>query len=152
MAKHNPEDTILMNMCVLRDENNNVLALDKVTGRYRGTTFPGGHVEKGEVFRDAIIREFQEETGLIIDNPVLCGLYHWYREDIHNILIVYSANSYKGEINSSREGEVYWIPLEELKKKDLATGTEHVIKLTESNEIFETVMRPDGDTYSGTLY
>lgn len=152
MGKHNPEDTILMNMCVLSDARGNVLAIDKVTGRYRGTTFPGGHIEKGEVFRDSIIREFYEETGLKIENPALCGVYHWYRGDLHNILFVYSSTSYTGKIRSSREGEVYWIPLAELKKKKLATGTEHVISLTEDSEVFECVMRPSEDTYKGTIY
>ena len=36
------EKMCLMNMCVIFDGKGSVLALDKVTGNYLGTTFPGG--------------------------------------------------------------------------------------------------------------
>ncbi len=39
-----------MNMCMICDNAGNVLALDKVNDSYTGTTFPGGHVEKNEIF------------------------------------------------------------------------------------------------------
>jgi 8-oxo-dGTP diphosphatase len=39
-----------------------------------GVAFPGGHVEKGESFTDTVIREVQEETGLTISSPRLCGI------------------------------------------------------------------------------
>lgn len=152
MSNHKPEYVLFTNMCVIEDENNNVLAIDKVTGSYRGTTFPGGHIEKNEVFNESVIREIKEETGLTIKNQSLCGVYHWYRDDIHNVLFIYHAKEFSGSLNSSREGRVYWIPLEDLKKKELATGTQHVIEMIENRNINECVMRPDGDTYTGTLY
>lgn len=39
-----------MNMCMILDGEGNVLALDKVNDSYTGATFPGGHVEKNELF------------------------------------------------------------------------------------------------------
>lgn len=41
-----------MNMCMIQDHKGNVLALDKVNDSYTGTTFPGGHVEANEIFRN----------------------------------------------------------------------------------------------------
>ena len=34
-----------------------------------GYTLPGGHVEMGESFVDAVVREMKEETGLTVLNP-----------------------------------------------------------------------------------
>lgn len=152
MGKHIPEEVELTNMCVVEDKDGNVLALDKVSGNYRGTTFPGGHIEKGEVFNHSMIREIKEETGLTIYDPKLKGVYHWYRNNIHNILFIYHATKYEGELKSSREGKVYWIPLEELKKKKLATGSEHVITMIETKEATECYMKEENGEYTGTLY
>lgn len=62
-----------MNMCMILDGEGNVLALDKVNDSYTGATFPGGHVEKNELFSKSMIREVREETGLTIEMPKLCG-------------------------------------------------------------------------------
>ncbi|MCC8150516.1 MAG: NUDIX domain-containing protein, partial [Lachnospiraceae bacterium] len=53
--KHPAEKAIFMNMCMLCD-GDMVLALDKTGSNYSGTTFPGGHVEAGETFSEAVIR------------------------------------------------------------------------------------------------
>lgn len=146
------EKMCLMNMCVIFDGNGNVLALDKVTGSYLGTTFPGGHIEKGEAFQESVIREVWEETGLEIKNPHLCGVYHWHKSGVHNMVFIYKAQNFQGEIKSSREGQVYWIPVDEFKKKELATGTEYVLEMIESGKLLECYMKAGTDGYTGTLY
>ena len=67
------EKVRFMNMCMIQDGRGNVLALDKVNDSYTGTTFPGGHVESGELFFQSMIREVWEETGLTIENPEFRG-------------------------------------------------------------------------------
>ena len=152
IMKHTPELVELTNMCVIEDANGNVVALDKVSGDYNGTTFPGGHIEKYEVFSHSMIREIKEETGLTIHDPKLKGVYHWYRNDIHNILFVYYTTDFEGKLLSSEEGRVYWVPLEELKHKKLATGSEHVITMIENNEATECVMVEKNGIYTGKIY
>ena len=146
------EQACITNMCVVSDNKGNVLALDKVKGNYFGTTFPGGHVEHEEIFHDSMIREVWEETGFTIENPLLCGVYHWHSDGVHNMIFVYKATKYSGELKSSDEGKVYWIPLEEMKKKELATGTIHIIEMYESDVCKECYMTDDGNGYRGVLY
>ena len=57
-----------------------------------------------------------------------------------------------GELKSSEEGKVYWIPLEELKKCELATGMEYVLELMESDQVNECYMKRKTEGYVGTLY
>ena len=50
------EKVIMTNMCMVFSENG-ILVQDKTDDDYSGITFPGGHVERGESFTDAVIRE-----------------------------------------------------------------------------------------------
>ncbi|XCP87088.1 NUDIX domain-containing protein [Roseburia hominis] len=147
-----PDPVCFMNMCMIYDEKGNVLALDKENDSYTGTTFPGGHVEKGEVFQESIIREIREETGLEIKNPQLCGMYHWIRSGVHNVLFLYKTNEFSGFLKSSEEGQVYWISLEGFKQKELATGMEYVLQILESSRTNECYMHLEKGKYVGTLY
>lgn len=53
------------NMCMICD-GSRVVVIDRKKRDWPGITFPGGHIEPGESFTDAVIREVQEETGLHI--------------------------------------------------------------------------------------
>ena len=67
----------------------------------------GGHVEPGEAFTKAVIREVWEETGLTIEHPRLCGLKQFPEEDgTRYIVMLYKANQFSGELRSSCEGNV----------------------------------------------
>lgn len=71
------EIVTLTNMCMVYDNNGNVLVQNRNNPDWPGITFPGGHVEPGEPFYDSVIREIKEETGLTIKNPQLCGVKDW---------------------------------------------------------------------------
>ena len=53
------EIVTITNMCMICD-GDKVLVQNKVNCDWAGITFPGGHVEKGESFTDAVIREVLE--------------------------------------------------------------------------------------------
>lgn len=149
--KERSEQVCFMNMCMIQDDKGNVLVLDKVNDSYTGTTFPGGHVEKGEMFTKSIIREVWEETGLTIRNPILCGVYHWTIDEIRNVVFLYRTSEYEGNLHSSEEGKVYWIPEEDFLKKDLAVGMERVWRIVHSGEAGECYMHLEENGYVGTL-
>ena len=56
------------------------------------------------------------------------------------MITLYRADRFIGELTSSEEGQVYWIPLEELKTKELATGMEYVLQILESEQVNESYM------------
>lgn len=146
------QPVIFMNMCMLKDESGNVLVLNKVDDDYSGVTFPGGHVEKGESYAESVIREFREETGLTIENPILAGVYHWEENGMEHVVFLYKACRYSGELCSSEEGEVFWIPQEKVLEQKLAVGMERVWKIMHSENVSECHMKRDGKDYMPFLF
>lgn len=61
-------------MCLVKDGEGRLLLEDRVDPEWPGVLLPGGHVERGESFVEAAIREVREETGLTIERPRLVGV------------------------------------------------------------------------------
>ena len=132
------EQVTLTNMCRVYDDKGNVLVQDKIDENWGGLTFPGGHVEKGESFVDSVIREVYEETGLKIENPRICGTKDWPREDGSRYIVVfYKTNKFSGTLKSSDEGEVKWMPLEQMKKEKMASDMDDMLKVFLQDDISE---------------
>ena len=127
------EKVIFMNMCMVYDKEGTVVALDKVGKNYSGTTFPGGHVEPGETFRESVIRVEQCHESTLR----LTGIYHWMTGDIKNVGFLYKTSEYEGKLISSEEGKVYWISGEEFLKKPLAPGMEQVWQMMHDEDAQE---------------
>lgn len=125
----------LCNMCMLQDAEGRVLVqerLPKPTNPWCGLTFPGGHLEAGESMVDSVIREMKEETGLTVSNLQSCGYIQWYKEQSQQqyIVFLFKSNSFSGEIKSSSEGRVFWMPLDEmLASKSLAPNMDKYIEV-----------------------
>ena len=118
----------LTNMCMVYD-GDKMLVQNRLDPSWPGITFPGGHVESGESFCASVIREVYEETGLTIENPLLCGIKEWENSDgSRYIVLLYKTNKFSGEIRSSDEGEIFWATREEILSRNM---TEHFAQMME---------------------
>ena len=135
------EEVELTNMCMICDGKGNVLVQNKVNHpTWHGWNFPGGHVEKGEYVTSSVIREMQEETGLTIKSPKLCGIkeFHKLKDGKRFIVFLYVAEKFSGELKASSEGEVFWYPLSELSKSDkLIDGFDEMLPVFTNSGISE---------------
>ena len=134
------EKTNLMNMCMVCD-GDKVLVIDRKKPNWPGVTFPGGHVEKDESLVDSVIREVKEETGLIINPPILCGITDWCNEKDRDVVLLYKATSFSGELKSSDEGEVWWEKYDNLRNLKLTSGFETYLKVYENDNLGELFYR-----------
>ena len=131
------ETVTLTNMCMITD-GTRVLVQNRVDPDWSGYTFPGGHVEPGESFTDAVIREVQEETGLTIEAPRLCGIKDWPEADgSRYMVLLYRAERFSGTLTSSGEGEVSWVELDELRSLPLADSMENMLRVFLEEDVSE---------------
>jgi 8-oxo-dGTP diphosphatase len=138
------EKAIFMNLCMVYDGQGNILVQNRKNPNWSGITFPGGHVEAGESFAEAVIREVWEETGLTIENPVLCGIKQWTEEDgARAVVLFYKTDRFSGELKSSEEGEVFWARREDFERLPLATDMAQTIRVFESDDFSECFYTQD---------
>lgn len=140
------EPAVFTNMCMVTD-GEKVLVLDRKKPDWPGICFPGGHVEKGESFVDSVIREVFEETGLTIEDPVLCGTKQFQDEDdARYVVFFFKASRFSGELRSSDEGEVFWINRKDLPQYPLSLDMEAMVQVMESDKLSEFYYyKEDGD-------
>lgn len=135
MAKE--EQAIFTNMCMITN-GNHVLVQDRKNPDWPGVTFPGGHVEPGESFVDSVIREVYEETGLVIEDPRLCGVKQFQTKNhARYVVFFFQASRFSGELKASDEGEVFWIDRKDLAKYPLAPDMEEMVKVMEDDRLSE---------------
>ena len=132
------ESAIFTNMCMVYDHEGNILVQDRKKPDWPGLCFPGGHVEPGESFVESVIREVYEETGLTIEKPRLCGTKQFQnRKGDRYVVLFYKTDRFSGELKSSDEGEVFWIPRHTLENYSLVDDFMDMVKVFEDDDFSE---------------
>ena len=138
------------NLCMVRD-GDRVLVIDRKKEDWPGITFPGGHVEVGESFTEAVIREVKEETGLRIVSPQICGMKDWMEDDIRYVVLFYKTEKFEGDLISSEEGEVWWEDLKELPNLDLSLDMEDMLRIFLEENLSEFFYYQGGEDWKYDL-
>ena len=147
------EKAVFTNMCMVYDHAGNVLVQDRLNPDWPGITFPGGHVEPDEAFTLSVIREVYEETGLTIENPVLCGTKQFRTSSgARYVVFFYKADKYHGTLRSSNEGKVFWLPRRELAQQHLAPDMMEMVRVMECENLSEFYYQNIEGNWKYTLY
>lgn len=132
------EKAIFTNLCMVYDDAGNILVQDRKDPSWPGLCFPGGHVEPEESFVESVIREVWEETGLTIAAPKLCGTKQFQTKSGERyVVFFYKTNRFSGELRSSDEGEVFWIPRTSLHQYTLCDDFESMVRVFEADDLSE---------------
>lgn len=130
------ESAELTVLCLIH-KNGRYLLQDRIKNDWKGYTLPGGHIEPGESIVDAVIREMQEETGLTIRHPHLCGVKQFPLEEGRYIVFLFETEEFEGDLRSSEEGTMHWIDERELSKVNLVEDFEDLIEVMLDDELME---------------
>lgn len=142
------EKAIFTVLVMVENEQGQLLMQDRLDRSYPGLCFPGGHVEPGEAFTAAAVRETREETGLTIEDPRLVGVKQFQTEnDERYVVFFYKATKFSGTLTPSDEGEVFWLRREELNNHTLVEDFTKMLKVFDSPDLSEFYYYKDEDQW-----
>ena len=104
---------VLVAACALVDADGRVLLAQRPQGKPMAGLweFPGGKVESGERPEETLIRELEEELGIVVREPCLAPLTfasHAY-PDFHLLMPLYVCRRWEGSV-TPREGQALaWV-------------------------------------------
>ncbi|MEW6709968.1 MAG: NUDIX domain-containing protein [Candidatus Riflebacteria bacterium] len=113
--------------------------LSKEIPEWEGSwTLPGGGLEFGESPEAAVVREVEEETGLIVRPEGVAGIDNLFierdYEDFHGIRIIYRTRVIGGELRHEASGTTdrcEWHPIKHLNDLKLVELVSNGIKMLE---------------------
>jgi 8-oxo-dGTP diphosphatase len=124
-------EILLVAACALVDPDGRVLIAQRPAGKTMAGLweFPGGKVEAGERPEDTLIRELEEELGIVVDEQCLAPLTfasHSYPE-FHVLMPLYICRRWNGTV-APREGQrLVWARPRELRNYPMPPADEPLI-------------------------
>lgn len=144
------ENVELTVLCLIED-GNRLLLQNRIKEDWQGYTLPGGHVEPGESFVDAVIREMKEETGLTVIGPRLVGVKQFPIKDGRYVVLLFKAEKWSGELVSSAEGQMEWIAYNSLSEVNTVNDLDDLLKVMNTPELTEFQYLVSGDEWTVSI-
>ena len=124
---------LLVAACALIDADNRILLARRPEGKTLAGLweFPGGKVEAGEAPEECLVRELEEELGIVTKVACLAPLTfasHAYPQ-FHLLMPLYVCRRYEG-IPTGREGqEIKWVRVRDLRDYPMPPADEPLIPI-----------------------
>jgi 8-oxo-dGTP diphosphatase len=122
---------VLVAACALVDADGRVLLTERPAGKSMAGLweFPGGKIEAGERPEETLIRELNEELGIVVREPCLAPLTfasHRY-PDFHLLMPLYVCRRWEGTV-TAREGQrLAWVRPNRLREYEMPPADEPLI-------------------------
>ncbi|MDV6331790.1 8-oxo-dGTP diphosphatase MutT [Asticcacaulis sp. 201] len=105
--------TVLVVAAALVDSDGRVLIAQRPEGKQLAGLweFPGGKVEPGETPENALIRELEEELGIVVKKACLAPFVfasHTY-DDFHLLMPLYLIRRWEGEPEAKEHKAIKWV-------------------------------------------
>lgn len=128
-------------MCYIKNNDKTLMLYrnkktnDVHKGKYVGL---GGKIEPGESPEEAIVREVNEESGLLLKKPILRGIITFpnFKDDEDWLMFLYIANEFTGEIIDSSEGTLEWIDNDKILNLSMWKGDLEFFKWLQDGRMF----------------
>ena len=122
---------VLVVACALIDVDARVLIAQRPAGKPMAGLweFPGGKVEEGERLEGTLIRELQEELGIVVQEPCLAPLTfasHAY-PDFHLLMPLYVCRRWGGIAQPMERQTLAWVKPNRLKDYPMPPADEPLI-------------------------
>lgn len=124
-----PEATV--SAIIMTPDRSKFLITRRKSGLYQGMwCLPGGHIDRDETMREAVIREVKEETGLDFDPQLFFCFDEIIPEhNIHTIAIIFDGTT-NGTISTQADEvtEIGWFSLAEIRKMAFAFRHKDIVE------------------------
>ena len=122
---------LLVAACALVDADGRVLLAERPAGKPMAGLweFPGGKVEEGERPEDTLIRELNEELGIVIKEACLAPLTfasHTYA-DFHLIMPLYVCRRWEGIVTAQEGQRFAWVRPNRLREYPMPPADEPLV-------------------------
>lgn len=106
----------------------------------------GGHFEEGESPEECLLREVKEETGYTLTSYRFRGIITFIYKNVVEYMNLFTADAFTGDPIPCDEGELKWVPKDDILNLNLWEGDRIFLKLlAEDAPFFSLKLVYDGN-------